>query len=595
MRRYPRRSACLVTALLLAVCGFTPSGAAAEDERDLEPLPRVLVFPDPAEVDRHLQTSRTIEDQVQRNFASLGTVAGARHVLVRRFGVLSMPALMALLRKDNAETQGWNAALTVAALREVHGPAIEIKPALRPLVRTLTGSAKPHDRAFAALALGCFHWPEADLPKIYAERAGYYDAVPGTGKKLRTASEALKQARTRLVDRCNDKQAFMRVAALLALAKMGGPDVRTLHAGRTLDAFANANPQRAAMLTDAFLGTGKLKTLLQATRDEDRRVRAAAALAMAVAILQERPATWTRDHDVLLKAVRFNGTSYDRVLEDGAEAVFARGVIALQRQSNDEWKKLWALATGATTKALVAESAAQTLRFCDVPWFRDAVVLWATKPPTDLKPSVLALVLLRAGELGSPDAIDGLVEWLRIKSRRPVPNERWDPRWYAAVGLLRALQEGRIRPKKDRVRVIEALRKSVAQVLDRKCALRAALALVLEGHGKRIAEADESAVQRLPLASLRAVERSFRCPHSLLSRDVIDTCARRVNDMVHDSFGLSGIIPGKPGEPPTKQMPERYLRRYLDAFPYFSRLEFRERRGARPYPTLRDPEQGIDR
>jgi hypothetical protein len=42
-------------------------------------------------------------------------------------------------------------------------------------------------------------------------------------------------------------------------------------------------------------------------------------------------------------------------------------------------------------------------------------------------------------------------------------------------------------------------------------------------------------------------------------------------------------------------MPERFLKRYLDRYPYFSRLEFRERRGARPYPRLAVDAQGIDR
>ncbi len=270
-------------------------------------------------------------------------------------------------------------------------------------------------------------------------------------------------------------------------------------------------------------------------------------------------------------------------------------MIALQHQAPDEWRRLWSLAASPTTKTRVAVAAAQMLRFCDQPWFRDEIVRWAAKPPIELKPAVLALVLLRAGEQGTPEAIDALSDWLRRRSKRPVPASRWDPRWYAVVGLLRALEAGRIRPKADRQRVVEDLERAVAQVLEKKSAFRAALRALLEAHGAHLAGAKESELFHLPHAARRRVERAFTCPYDLMTSDAVAACAARVNDMVQDLFGLDGIFPWKPGEPQTKQMPERFLKRYLDAYPYFSRLEFRERRGARPYPTLEDPSRGIDR
>jgi len=588
--------ATLLVGCLLTLSGGFASRVTAEEERDLEPLPRILVFPDPSGVGGDPQTEQEIEHEIRRAFASLGNVTGARAILVRRFGIVSVEALTTILTKDNAQAPGWNAALTIAALRDVEGPALETKAALAPLVRVLSSDSRtPHDRAFAALALGCFHWTEAVPPPIYAARAGWYAAAPGAEAKITRGARQLATARTRLVQRCNDKLPFMRVAALLALAKMGGPAVRAEHLARTLEPFANPSPQRAALLTDAFLGTADLKRLATATRDSDRRIRAAAALALSVALLREKPAAWTQDTAALLKLLHFNGTAYQRALEDGAEAVFTRGVIALRHQVPDEWRRLWVLATQHTTKARVVRAAAQMLRFCDLPWFRDEVVRWAAKPPVELKPAVLALVLLRAGEQGTPEAIDALSEWLRRKSKRPKPEARWDPRWYAAVGLLRALQAGRIRPKADRQRVIEALERSAAQVLEKKTAFRAALQSLLDMHGAHLAGAEEQDLFRLPRAALRRIERAFTCPYDLMEQDAIDTCAARVNDTVQDVFGLNGIIPWKPGEPQTKQMPERFLKRYLDAYPYFSRLEFRERRGARPLPRLEDPSLGIDR
>jgi hypothetical protein len=588
MPRTLRRSALLLLALLLPLAGLPQ--AAAEGERDLEPVPRVVLFSDPSDGGHDLETQRVIEAEIQRSFASLGTVVAAREVLVRRFGVLSVPALLAALQRSN-QTEGWNAALTTAGLRDTEGPALELKALLRPLVRTLSTSANPHDRAFAAIALGCFHWPDAELPPLTDERAGWYAAVPGPQVLAERGSRAMAEARKELVRLSNGETAFVRASALLALAKIGGPEVRAAHAERPLDPFTNPTPHRADLLTRAFLVMGEAKPYLQALRHEETPRRAAAALAVAVALLQENRAAWTTDSDEILKTLK--SVAIKPQLSDGAEAVFARGICALQNQSNDEWKLLWKIARLATTERAAAEAAAQVLRFCDMPWFREAVVTWAAQPPADLKPSVLAMVLLRAGEQGSPEAIDGLLAWLRSRSKRPIPTTRWDPRWYAAVGLMRALHEGRIRPKQERARVIEGLRKSASQIMDKKAPFREALARVLATHGNRLAAAGEKALYRLPLADLRRLEAAFTCPHGLMTRDAIDACVLRVNAVVQEIFGLDGIIPWKSGE--TKQMPERFLKRYLDLYPYFSRLEFRERRGARPYPRLPPGAQGIDR
>lgn len=589
MLRTPRRFALLLLGLLLPLSGLPD--AAAEGERDLEPVPRVVLFSDPGHRDHDLDTQRAVEATIQRSFASLGSVVDARDLLVRRFGVLSVPGLLTVLQRRSNQTEGWNAALTVAALRDTEGPALELKALLRPLVRTVATSANPHDRAFAAIALGCFHWPEEELPPLTKQRAGWYAAVPGPQILAERGSRAMAEARKELLRLSNGETAFVRASALLALAKIGGPEVRAAHAARELDPFSNPAPHRADLLARAFLVMGESKPYLQALRHEETPRRAAAALAIAVALLQEKRAAWTSDAGTLLKALK--SVKIKPQLADGAEAVFARGICALQNQANDEWKLLWKLAKLATTERAAAEAAAQVLRFCELPWFVEDVVTWASQPPADLKPSVLAMVLLRAGEQGSPEAIDGLLEWVRSRAKRPVPTARWDPRWYAAIGLMRALHEGRIRPKSDRVRVIEGLRKTATLVMDKKAPFREALARVLDTHGDRLAAAREQALYRLPLADLRRLETAFTCPHGLMTRDPIDACVLRVNAVVQEIFGLDGIIPWKQGE--TKQMPERFLKRHLDRFPYFSRLEFLERRGARPYPRLAPDAEGIDR
>ncbi len=590
MRRPPRPLCLLVAALVLLGAG---PRATAEDDRELEPIPRIVVFADPAEGGRDMQTQREVEFETQRSFASLGNVVRGRELLVRRFGILSVSRLVDLLQKNKAQSQVWNSALTVGALRDTEGPALELKAALRPLVRIVATSPNPHERAFAAIALGCFHWPESEVPELYRERADWYAAVPGPERRTVRGARALQDARKELVRLSNDKVAFTRVAALLALAKMGGPDVRQAYLAHKLDPFANPAPHRADLLARALLVAGDVKPYLNGLREEETPIRASAALAISVALLQEKRAPWTTDSSTVLKVLK--GGTIKAHLADGAEAVFARGVCALQNQANDEWREIWRLATQHTTERHVAEAAAQILRFCELPWLRKAIVTWAVQPLVDLKPSVLAMVLLRAGEQGSPEALEALVKWLESRSKRPTPTARWDPRWYAAVGLLRALHAGRIRPQSDRARVVEALRKAASQILDRKAPFRAALTKLLDGHGDRIAKADESALYRLPLPALRRIESAFVCPHGLMTRDAIDACVRRVNANVQDLFGLNGIIPWKPSEPQTKQMPERFLKRYLDSYPYFSRLEFRERRGARPHPRLGADKQGIDR
>jgi len=64
--------------------------------------------------------------------------------------------------------------------------------------------------------------------------------------------------------------------------------------------------------------------------------------------------------------------------------------------------------------------------------------------------------------------------------------------------------------------------------------------------------------------------------------------------MVYEIFNLKGIT-WKQGGDNTKQQPERYLKRYLEAYPYFTRLEFLTERGRRAPAALPPGVEGLDR
>ena len=66
-----------------------------------------------------------------------------------------------------------------------------------------------------------------------------------------------------------------------------------------------------------------------------------------------------------------------------------------------------------------------------------------------------------------------------------------------------------------------------------------------------------------------------------------------MNDAVWEIFGLNALTPNKPGE--VRQQPQRYLKRYLEVYPYFSRLEFLSERGFRPLPAYEPGPLVIDR
>ncbi|MDA1194980.1 MAG: hypothetical protein O2894_07315 [Planctomycetota bacterium] len=589
----------LLGCLLLAASLPWARGAVAEEpgDREYEPLARDVVFADPAQGRLDPETDREIRDEIQRAFASLGSVVEARALLVQRYGLVCVPALADVLHAANNVPEVWNTLLTVGALRDQEGPAFELSPILRPLVKVLQSTGDPHTNGMAALALGCFHYHQAELPERYREGRDEYVAVPGVAVQWRRGAEALLEGRRELARQLEDPSAFTRIAATFALAKMGGREAAREFLSHDAPA-ANPEPRRARLLARAFLAADDAKAFERVlwgveSKAAQTNERASAALAVAVATLQEIPPDWAVDTERVLRHLRGTGTGLP---EERAERIFAEGACAWLNQDSDAWRALWDEAVRASAEDLVATAAAQILVHCPDAEIGERMLRAATGSSRALKPSVLSLVLLRTGESGQSDGLASLAEWLRVKSKRPAPDVRWDPRWYAAIGLLRALHAGRIKPQPERQLVVDALRKAAGGTLDKDAGLRAVLSGLLEVHGDRLVNAEEGALYRLPRPEVDRAEASFVCRYGLLTADPVDACVLRLNAMVADIFGLENIPPWKAGGEGNREgQPQRFLKRYLEAYPYFSRLEFRTERGRRPAPALAADAKGIDR
>ena len=594
MARVPRFLAAILLVLLLM-----PGRARADDPleagRDLEPVPPGVVFTRPGEQHLDAETARELHELVQRSFSSLGDVVRGRDLIVKRYGLVAVPTLMEVLAANRNVTEVANAALTIGALRDRYGPALELKPAIRLLYKVLDDDGPLNYRVMAALALGCFHHDEAHMQQRFVKRAGDYHPEPGVATLHGRAAEWRTRGRRAVVQHVNDPTALPRVAAMFALAKMGGAEAREAFVTLRLADITNPQPLRATLLTRAFLVVGEAKPFLDGLKHGQAQVRSTAALGLAVAMLQDEPAEWTRDEKLIHSALR-PLTLPNMAGRDVAQAWFARGVGAWVHQSNEEWHAVWDAAVQGKGEPDVAAACAEILNFCRMPWFESEIGRWTRSPPIKVKEPVLALLLMRAGERGDPSSLGPVLEWLNSRSKRPAPNVRWDPRWYAILGLARALHEGRIKPRADRERVIAALRKAAETTLARDAPMRHVLAAILGRHGAQIIQSQESALHILPLAAVREIQGAFACPYGLTAGDPVDACVQRVNDEAFRVLGLDGIPAWKPGGDNTKKQPERFLRRYVDTYPYFRRLEFRADRGARPPPALpTDVVGGIDR
>lgn len=570
-------------AFLLAISRAAP---ADEVDRDLEPSPPWVFFdkPDP----------RTAEEiaALVKGFDDLNQVIPAREALVKRFGVLSVPRLVRVLGAEGTQARNephtWNAALTASALRNTWGNARELWPLLEPLARLADQSAEPYRRAFSALALGAFRSPAFAPPRPLRS-----DPLLVRHPEIEVRKH-LEQGLEVLGRHVDDFHSAVRVAAALALGKSGAPKARTLlRAEERLRAGVDAAvaPHQAVLLAVGLLqGQDDEPLLLAALKDGKREIRRAVALAVALQVLHDHPPGWTNAPERMLRALRADTKIQ---LEDGAEAVFARGVLAAHGLAPEEWRSLVDLARKPSTKEMAARSAAQCLLFCEEPWFPD-LVLQSVTEGIDLKSTVLAAFLLLLGEDAREEGIEVCRKYLSNKGKRPRGKAEWDVRYFAAVGLLRALASGRLTDERLRTLAMAALDGGLERGLI-PGPFRETLDRVLDLERRPLRENPDYA---LPEERLFEVERSFRDPHGLFARDIRDVAVVRLNDMVPVVFKVSNLKPGQPGDRDKSQVPRRFLKAWQDHFPYFTRLDLEADRGLRPPPEMPrgdDPQREVRR
>ncbi len=572
---------CALLALFAATLGPGLPSARA-DERDREPAPPAVFFPDPDPV-----TAKEIEELEENSYEDLNKAPVARDLQVRRYGVWSVSKLAFDLRQQSVEARTWNAALTAFALRDRLGDAPELWPLLEPLVRIVEVSPEPYRPAFSMLALGAFRGPE-HLPPDPPHPDPLVLRAPE-----HAAKSAIEAGLDAITHRLDDGHPSVEVAAALALGKSGASSARErLQAEVRLADQAKVEPRMAVLVSVGLLPRpGDDAILIRALSDPERRIRRAAALAVTLQALHEPRPAWVAAPARVLHALTADEIAPQ--LEDGWEAVFARGVLASLSGDRPEWQTLFELATTPSAKEGAQRAAAQALVFCEEPWFdqesAERIVRGAA-----LEPVVIAAFLLHLGTLASEEAINACEQLLKSAARRPVGKPEWDVRYYAVLGLVQALVDGRVTDAARRQRVVEVLETGVARGLQ-KGPFRDALARVLEYEKKPVLQSETYTV---PERRVLELERTFDDAPGLLAHDLKDLAVRRLNDIVPEVFNVNSMRPGTPGNRDKSEMPRRFLKGLIDHYPYFSRLDLLADRGYRPRPAMPhgdDPRLEVDR
>lgn len=572
-------------ALVVAPVGLSPAEAR---DRDQESLPPAIFFERPDE-----PTETEIARLIANSFGDQNKTPEARRQLVHRYGLLSVPQLTfevrsAVSNRTKNQSTLWNALLTLGVLRDEYGPATQLWDSLDPMTRMLS-SSEVYERVFAALALGSWHWREGERADRKVDDALYRDPTPRMKRDMSDSRAALVRSMTHF-------DAQLKKAAVLALAKRGGAKVanQVFETLGPLDPPAVPEVAWARLLAQGFLRarTDTVFTAPFRQGGSDNNMKLAAALSMSVAMLHDspdgQPLPWVANHANLLRVLERAGIHP----VDGPEVVFARGVLAWTRQLPDEWKRIWKIAVDPKSKERVAVAASQALLFCGHGWFKKDVLAWARGDGEyTLQEPVLAGFLLLAAMQGSKAGIEAAERYLKHAARRPKGDAAWDVRFHAAVGLARALAGGRITDRALRARAVGALEASLKAV-HRDAPFRTALEAWLGEHADAIRG---DAHFRPPEDSVRQLERSFTCPHALLSRDLVDVCVHRVNKFVLRVMNADNVQAVGGGGAEKAKTSLLFLKSYLTEYPYFSRLEFRMDRGAREPVRLAEGATGIDR
>lgn len=582
--------------LLGALCALAtlgPLGAAgaralAADELQ-QPVPPVVFFREPDDA-----AAAELDRMVENTFADLNLVVESRERMVRRYGVWSVPRLARELAQGTNEPGTQNAALTAAALRMHLGPAGELAPLVRPLLGTAR-AVEEWRRLSAMLALGTFAGPEGvGLARRRPDPLLAHDAVAEARRLLE--GETLDLLRGGL----RDQSWPVRCAAAFALAKTGGPKAASLLRQEGPVADAAVGPRMAVLLSRGFLAVGGAydqDLFVEGLADGERLVRAAAALGAALQVTCDHPPAWVDGPGRLLRALASSTVSTGK--EDTAEAAFARGCLAWRARDGALWDELLTQAVAPDVAGQVAVAAAQALVACDDPAARARALAQLRDNVRALHPAVLASFLLRAPHAGTLAGVEACEPWLSNGGLTPRQARDWDPRWHAVLGLCRGLCDGTLADPAARARAVALLEQAARRGLHREAALLPVLERALAAHGPALAAGPAT---RLPAAVLAELEAAAPCTYGLLAHDLPSMAVARANTMVFVGiFDLAGLKPltgrdnGK--ERDKDGTARRFVQRFLEAWPYFRRIDLLEERGRRPPPRLvyDDPAKVLDR
>ena len=611
-RRAPlgRRTALRCAALgFLAVLCAAPRAARADD---LEPLPPLFFFPEPDP-----EGKKEIEDLIDTEFGASDRAPHARDLLVRRYGLTSVPELVRRIKAGTNVVQTWNAILTIGTLRRTYGPSQWLWPAIRPIVDVLKSpSGEPHAKMFAALTLGTFHGPDSVRRKA--------DSREGTAEDAAKAREALVDAEKALGEALKDGRAEVSSAAALALAKGGGSGaaLRVRDFVRGGGNAGQVEPRMALLIAQGMLPAvfegEKRDAFHDALRDVETRIRATGALALACAATIEWEAAEGKaptpaapivsraaavDADLLFT----RNTVLRPVDRDGAEAVYARGAYAVAAGRVDSvWDELFAIAAGADTERETALAAAQALLFAP-PQSRVRAAMadqaGRRNAGTALKERVLAAFLVVAASDGTLEGVKAAKGYLANKARAPLGGVDYDVRYHAVIGLVRAFVSGRIAPdaRADAVEALDGAHKSLpTPTTPGERSFKTVLADVFRP--AKAALLDPAGA--LPPEAADQLEAVFHDPDALLAHDLVDTTLDRLNDLVVALFGLENLPKAVTVDPAGKRVASkedqqlRFLLGWLEHDPYFARIDFRRDRGrlpASPPVSGRDPAAELPR
>jgi hypothetical protein len=590
-------AASVLAGAALLSAGASPPSRAADD---LEPVPPMLFFPGPDP-----EARRQMEELADGWFGDVTKAVRARDLLVRRFGLVAVPVLVARVDAGNNVTHVWNAELALGSLRRTIGPAYLLWPAVKPLLRTYSStSSEPWQRTFAALALGTFHGPDL-VRRTVGSHEGSEEGAADTRKALLDAEEALGKG-------LEDAHTEIAAASALALAKAGG-----LEAGRKVaarihgGALATQIEAREALLTAVGLlpvpEVDAQPLLASSLRSEETRVRAAAALAIAcwaVGVVANDAAGGD--------AVEARAKAFESMLEpsqnvqirmidrDGAEATFARGMLARITGRLETWEELYALATLGSTDPKTAVAAAQALLFAPAQSpvrLKMAEHAGKTDVGKSLKEPVLAAFLIVAGSDGTPAGVRACRSYLKNKARQPTGRLDYDVRYHAAVGLVRGFVAGRIAPE-ARADAADALLEAARGHLVPAPPGGHAFRDVLEDVVKPVKDS-LATTGTLPPSAADLLRAAFVDPDGIDGRDAIDVALVRLDAEVRSLFRLDSLPKAASGTGPNRvvtkdDQPQRFLLGWMEESPYFSRLDFRPERGRAPAPPAPAVEPGMD-